>query len=66
MTVHGIDLKSLKCQKAAIACGCVIGCHTYDVLARSIEEIYRKNGLNGKVSATVIDNGSNFVKAFIL
>ena len=43
----------------------MFGCHTYDVLAASIEEIHRKYGLSGKVTAMVTDNGSNFVKAFV-
>ena len=64
MTAHWIDQKSLKRQKAAIACVRVIGHHTYDVLAAGIEEIHRKYRLSGKVTATVTDNGSNFVKAF--
>jgi len=34
-------------------------------LAASIEEIHKKYGLSGKVTATVTDNGSNFVKAFV-
>jgi len=64
MTVHWIDDKSLKRQKAAIACICITGRHTYDILAAKIEEIHRSFGLHGKISATVTDNGSNFVKAF--
>ena len=51
-------------QKAAIACICVIGCHTYDVLAAKIEQIHKQFGLSGKVSATITDNEPNFVKAF--
>ena len=61
MTVHWIDQKR---QKAAIACIRIIGRHTYDVLAAKIEEVHRNFGLHGKISATVTDNGSNFVKAF--
>ena len=64
MTVHWIDQKSLKRQKAAIACIRIIGRHTYDVLAAKIEEVHRNFGLHGKISATMTDNGSNFVKAF--
>lgn len=64
MTVHWIDQKSLKRQKAAIACMRIIGRHTYDVLAAKSEEVHRKFGLHGKISAMVTDNGSNFVKAF--
>ena len=64
MIVHWIDHTSLKRRKAAIACIRVIGRHTYDVLAAKIEEVHRNFGLIGKISATVTDNGSNFVKAF--
>ena len=63
MTVHWIDQKSLKRQKAAITCMHIIGHHTY-VLAAKIEEVHRIFELHGKISATVTDNGSNFVKAF--
>ena len=68
MTAHWIDHKSFRQQKAAIECVRVIGCRTDDVLAVSIGEIHRKYRLSGKVTAivsTVIDNGSNFVKAFV-
>ena len=64
MTVHWINEKSLKRQKAAIACICITGHHTYDILAAKIEEVHRSFGLHGKISATVTDNGLNFVKAF--
>ena len=64
MTVHWIDKKSLKRQKAEIACIRIIGCHTYDILAAKMEEVHRSFGLHCKISATVTDNGSNFVKAF--
>lgn len=64
MTVHWIDPVSLKHCKAAIYCTRVVGRHTYDVLAAKIEHIHGIYGLNGKVTATVTDNGSNFVKAF--
>ena len=33
-------------------------------MATKIEEVHRHFGLHGKISATVTDNGSNFVKAF--
>jgi len=65
ITAHWIDQKSLSRRKAAIACVRLTGRHTYDVLAANIEEIHRKYGFSGKVTATVTDNGSNFVKAFV-
>ena len=64
MTVHWIDPVSLKRRKAAICCTSIVGRHTYDVLAAKIEHVHSVYSLNGKVTATVTDNGSNFVKAF--
>ena len=37
---------------------------TYDVLAAKIKNVHKNFGPSGKVSATVTDNGSNFVRAF--
>ena len=56
----------MKRQKAAIASIRITGRHTYDILAAKIQEVHRKFGLNGKISATVTDNGSNFVKGFTI
>ena len=36
----------------------------YDPLAAKIEYVHRAYGLNGKVTVTITDNGSNFVKIF--
>ena len=38
--------------------------HTYNVLAAKIESVHESFGLSSKVSSTVTDNKSNFVKAF--
>ena len=64
MTVHWIDPSTLQCCQAAIACTRLVGHHTYDVLASKIESIHRSYSLNGKVTATVTDNRSSFVKVF--
>ena len=64
MTVHWIDPSTLKGHKVAIACARLTGHHTHDVLAAKIINIHEKFGLSGNISATVTDNGSNFVKAF--
>jgi len=61
ITVHWICLS--RC-KAAICCTRIVGRHTYDVLAAKIEHVHSVYGLNGKVTAIMTDNGSNFVKAF--
>ena len=42
------------------------GRHTYDVLACKVEQIHASYSLTGKVRATITDNGSNFVKAFLV
>ena len=62
MTVHWIDPSILQCWKAAICCTGLVGCHTYNVLASKIESIHRSYSLNGKITATVTDNGSNFLR----
>ena len=64
MTVHWIDTDTLKRCKAAIACVRITGHHTYDIIVSRMEHIHASYGLNGKVVATITDNGSNFVKAF--
>ena len=55
MTVHWINEKSLKREKAAIACIRIFGRHTYEILAVKIEEVHRSFGLHGKISATVTE-----------
>jgi len=64
MTVHWLDPTTLKRCKAAHCCARVVGRHTYDVLAAKIEHVHSSYGLTRKVTATVTNNGSNFVKAF--
>lgn len=64
MTARWINLVTLQRCKAALACTRVMGHHTYDVLGANIEQIHNSYGLTGKITATITDNGSNFVKAF--
>ena len=64
MTIHWIGPVSLKHCKAAICCNRIVDRHTYDVLAAKIEYVHSAYSLNGKVTATVTDNGLNFVKGF--
>lgn len=64
MTVHWINGTTLQREKAAVACKRIRGRHTHDVIAAEIEQVHSFYGLSNKVTATVTDNGSNFVKAF--
>ena len=46
--------------------GGLIGKCDYEVIARLLESVYEEFEITSKVSATVTDNGSNFLKAFRL
>ncbi|XDV11623.1 hypothetical protein PO909_000512, partial [Leuciscus waleckii] len=61
MTAHWINTATPKRQKAALACKRIKGRHTYDVIAAEIDHIHSLYGLSTKATATVTDNGSNFV-----
>lgn len=65
MTVHWIDSDTLKRKGAAIACRRFKGSHTYDKVAEIISEIHSEFDLKlYKIVKTIIDNGSNMIKAF--
>ncbi len=63
-TVHWINPRNLNLEKAAIACKRIKGRHTYDAVGFEMEQIHSAFGLSRRITATVTDNGSNFVKAF--
>lgn len=47
-----------------LACERIGGHHTYDVIVAKTSQIHAEFHIQGKVCATVTDNGSNFLKAF--
>ncbi len=64
ITCHCIEPDTSKRKSAALAFDRSRECYTYDVITAKISEIHAAYQIQGKVTATVTDNGRNFVKAF--
>ena len=64
MTVYWIDQDTLKKEKRLLACQRLMGRHTYDNAAKSIQDVHMAFNITSNAVATTTDNGSNFVKAF--
>ena len=65
MTVHWIG-DDLVRRSAVLAIRRVTDSHTYDVVAKAMYSIHKEFNIVSKVTCTITDNGSNFVKSFRL
>lgn len=63
VTVHWLTNELVR-KSYCLAVRRIRGSHTYDVLAKLLEEIHEEFNLNHKLTATITDSGSNFIKAF--
>ena len=64
MTVHWIEPGNLERRSACLAVKEIEGRHTYDVLAKAIYDVNEEFKITTKICFTVMDSGSNFLKAF--
>jgi hypothetical protein len=64
VTCDWIDQTSLERQSAALACKRLRGSHTFDDLARALEEIHSEYNIREKITRMTTDKDSNLLKAF--
>lgn len=64
VTCHWIDSKTLERKNVGLACSRVLGRHTYEVVGKHISDVLLRFKIQNKVSLTITDSGSNFIKAF--
>lgn len=60
---HWIEPDTLENKSAAVACKRIRGHHIYETIATKISEIHGAFQIQGKVTATETDNGSDFTAA---
>lgn len=63
-TIHWFTEGSFQRKNACLAIRRVKGSHTFDVLAKLIEDIHVEFAVTEKLRGSTTDNGSNFCKCF--
>ena len=63
-SVHWIDSQSFERKSAGLMCSRFKGRHTYSSIRKAITKVHLDFKIFNKISHTITDNGSNFVKAF--
>lgn len=66
MTVHWVNVVSLKREKAVLGIKEIVVQQTGTYLAKAMMDLHRKFGISSKVISTTTDNGANYVSAFQL
>ena len=66
MTVYWFEIETLQRRSAGLACRRIKERHMYDVIASAISNIFKEFQIQCKTLGVVIDNATNFGKAFRL
>ncbi|XP_025199104.1 uncharacterized protein LOC112597325 isoform X1 [Melanaphis sacchari] len=64
VTCHWINSKNFKRESVSLACCCLEGHHTYDVIVKALHKIYTMYKIQNKIVSTTTDNGSNFIELY--
>uniref|UniRef100_A0A8C6WJZ4 Transposase n=1 Tax=Neogobius melanostomus TaxID=47308 RepID=A0A8C6WJZ4_9GOBI len=64
VTAHWIETETMTRCSVALACKQLRGSHTFDSVARALNDIHTEFNIRDKIVRTTTDNGSNFIKAF--
>ena len=64
LTVHWIDKTTRARVMGTLACHSIEGPQTFEKLAELMCDVHARFELEGKITRTVTDNGSNFLKSF--